>query len=316
MNVALETRKPEWRDPEYGHRLKQLLPLAASDGGPLVVVLGSSRSQMGFSPSHLGESAQQLRVYNLSQAGAVPLHQLLNLQRLLADGVKPDCVLVEVRSPILAGREPADALLFPQRLSIAELSRMTPYCDNPVSLRDKWLAARITPWSAYRSVLMSHWLHGLMPWQHRQDFMWKMMQPGGWLPYPHADVPPKQRAEETTKAMGVYRNYLADFRIAPLPDRALRDLLTLARERGIRVAFFTLPESATFRTIYTPEARTRIHDYFTDLNREFGTPYFDTGDWLPDETLYADGHHLLRRGAIAFCERFGHDCLAPWVQSR
>src|SRR5262245_61885792 len=51
LNVALDTVKPEWRDPEYGHRVKELKPLAATAGSrPVVVALGSSRSQMGLSP--------------------------------------------------------------------------------------------------------------------------------------------------------------------------------------------------------------------------------------------------------------------------
>ncbi|MGL6095103.1 MAG: hypothetical protein ACRC7O_04785, partial [Fimbriiglobus sp.] len=49
MNVALDTVRPEWRDPAYGHRDKQLRRLhRAEPGRPVVVVLGSSRTQRGF----------------------------------------------------------------------------------------------------------------------------------------------------------------------------------------------------------------------------------------------------------------------------
>src|SRR5262249_15863042 len=59
LAVVVETIRPEWRDPEYGHRLKRFQLLIAhnsrtGNSRPIVVAIGSSRVAHGFSPPHLG----------------------------------------------------------------------------------------------------------------------------------------------------------------------------------------------------------------------------------------------------------------------
>ena len=316
MNIVLETIRPEWRDPEYGHRLKQLRRIhAAEPSRPLVVVLGSSRVQLGFKPSQLGlgDGPTEPLVYNLSQAGCGPLHEYLNLRRLLADGVKPDYLLVEVLSPVLAGDGPAEKLVIPQRLSYADVRTIEPYCVNPEELRTAWAKGRILPWYTLRQYLMSHWQGGWMPWQHRHDFMWKQMEPDGWMPYLDRTLTDEERAEKTAEAKVQYAGYFSPFRIAPLPDRAYRDLIAVCREAHIPLAFFIMPEGPDFRAAYPPGARDTIHAYLAGLSKEFGVPLFDACEWLPTDA-FADGHHLMRQGAITFSARFGRECLAPWLR--
>jgi hypothetical protein len=316
MNVALDTVKPEWRDPEYGHRVKQLRRLhRAEPGRPLVVVLGSSRTQMGFAPSLLGTGTGPTDplVYNLSQAGCGPLHELLNLHRLLADGVTPDFLLVEVLSPVLAGDGPAEQVLKAERLSLADVRRAEPYCRDSAELWESWAKARALPWYTLRQYLMSHWQGGLLHWSHRHDFMWKKLEPDGWLPYFYDTVSDADRAAKLAEAKAQYAGYFAgEFRVAPLPDRVYRDLLAVCRDRGIRVGFVVMPESPTFRAFYPPAARTAVADYLAGLTRDHGVPVFDARDWLPDGA-FADGHHLMRHGAEAFSRRFGTECAGPWL---
>lgn len=307
LNAALDTVKPEWRDPEYGHRVKELRTLS---GQPVVVALGSSRSQMGFSPTHLDLSDGVL-VYNLSQAGCGPIQELMNLKRLLADGVTPDFVLVEILPPVMAGDAPPERLIPPAKLSLADLDRLEPFADDPLALRGHWLRERLAPWHTYRLNLLSHWgLGSWLPWQARQDFLWKQMKPRGWMPYFFAEVPPEKRADGQAKARAQYVPYFADYRIAPRPERAYRDLVELCRERGIRVAFYVMPESPWFRGLYPPHVRQEFAEYSATL----GAPVFDASAWLDDEQMFADGHHLMRHGAEAFSRRFGAECLAPWLR--
>ena len=318
LNVALDTVMPEWRDPEYGHRMKDLRRQAAAAGPrPVVAVLGSSRTEMGLSPAHMGfgDGPDVPLVYNVSQAGCGPVGELLNLKRLLADGVTPDFVLVEILPPVLAGSAPAERLLVPHHLGYGDLDRVEPYLADPASYRRDWLASRVNPWSTYRIELLSHCgAGGFYPWQARVDHLWRQLKPGGWLPYFYETVEPQKRAEGTAKARAEYAPYFTDFRVAETPDRAYRDLIALCRARGIRVGFHTMPESATFRSWYSPDARAAIDAYFAGLRREFGVPVFDCSGWLPDDADYADGHHLLRRGAVAFSERFGRECVGPWLR--
>ena len=306
LNVALDTSRPEWRDPEYGHRLK----LVRAVPRPLVVVLGSSRPQMGLSPSDLGIDG--FTVFNHSQAGCGPVQEVLTLNRLLADGVTPDFVLVEVLSPVLTGNAPAEKLLKPLTLSYADLGRVEPYCDNPVSLREEWAKTRILPVYSHRLGLLNHIDPRAVPWEHRTDFMSRDMDRHGWLPYPFARISDEKRASGTAAARSQYAGYFADFRVADRPRQAYRDLLATCRARKIPVAFFVMPESDTFRGWYPPAARDGVAAYLAELRHD--APVFDARDWLPAETWYADGHHLMRPGAEAFSRRFGAECVGPWLK--
>ena len=315
LNVALDTVRSEWRDPEFGHRVKELKPLARSAGRRSVVVaLGSSRSQMGLSPEHLGLGDEAV-VYNLSQAGCGPVHQVMNLHRLLDAGVKPDFVLVEVLPPVLGLRGPAEKTFTLTKLSAADLVCVAPYFADPSDEWAEWERLRAAPWHTYRLSLLSHWGAGYaLPWQLREDFIWHQMRPGGWMPYFFAEVSDDRRANGLATARGQYVPYFHDFEIGPTPDRAYRDLIATCRDRGIRVAFYVMPESPTFRSWYPPAVRTRIDAYFRDLTRDTGAPLFDASAWFDDETAFADGHHLLRHAAAAFSRRFGADCVGPWVR--
>lgn len=319
MNLALETTKPEWRDPEYGHRFKELRRLhAAEPQRPLVVALGSSRPQMGLSPLDLGlpERPNAPLVYNFSAAGCGPVHELLNLRRLLDSGLKPDFLLVEALRPVLAGDGPAEKLIHPARLGYADLNRLKPYCDNPESLQKEWVQLRLTPWYSLRLYLMSHWAGSMLHWKSRQDFMWKQMKGRGWLPYFFADIPSEKRTQGIAEAHVQYADYFRHYDISPLTQQAYRDLLQECQTHGIKVAFFVMPESATFRSWYPPGAEARANAYLQALSQEFSVPVFDASAWLPDVSYFADGHHLMRHGAEAFSRRFGPECVGPWIRGQ
>jgi hypothetical protein len=317
MNLALDTIKPEWRDPEYGHRLKRLRPMVrAASGRPVVVAVGSSRTQMGFSPEYLGlgDGPDSPVVFNFAVAGGGPVHEILNLKRLLDQGIKPDYLLIEVLPPVLAGHSTAEQLMLPARLGYADLARLERYTDSPDKLRDEWLKARVEPFYTLRLYLVSHLYGGLLHWKSRQDFLWKQMKPRGWMPYFFTKIPPEKRAQGTAEVHAQFVNYFPNFHIAPIPDRAYRDLLTLCRERGIRAAFYLMPESPAFQSWYPPGAMDLVRQYLGGLSKEYGVPVFDATDWLPEETYFADTHHQLRHGAATFSARFGRECVGPWLR--
>ena len=77
-----------------------------------------------------------------------------------------------------------------------------------------------------------------------------------------------------------------------------------------------MPESPTFRSWYPPGVRLRVADYLQELSRNFGVPVFDASAWIDNELSFMDGHHLLGEAAAAFSERFGKECVAPWLQRK
>ena len=314
LSVALETVRPEWRDPEYGHRLTQLRALrAAHPGRPLVAAVGSSRTQMGLSPAATGfpdEPGSPL-VYNFGQAGAGPLRQHLTLLRLLDAGVKPDYLLVEFFPAALAADGPAEAQLAEHlpRLGHADLGRLEPYTADPAALRRAWAANRLAPWHAYRRVLLSHWWPRSLPPGQQLDYQWAALDPFGFTPYPR-EVSAADRAAALARTGDEYAGRLAGLRVGAASDRLVRDLVARCRAEGIPVALYLMPESPAFAGWYAPATRAAVAAYLPAL----GVPVFDAADGFAEDE-FADGHHLLPAGAARFSRRLADEHLHRWVKS-
>jgi hypothetical protein len=323
LAVAVETSRPEWRDPEYFHRHKRLVKLAAWEreqghARPLVVIIGGSRPQMGLSPEHLGlgTGPTDPLAFSCAQSGCLPVGERLNVARLLASGVKPDYLLVEVLPPVLADPGPVEDRIPAPRLSAADLARLQPYQTDPMNARREWAAARVASWFTLRLPLLANWrcADHFPPGPNRPDFLWSGMRFHGWSPFHPGTWTDAQRAVQLAVARGTYDWLLADFTIQPVNDRLYRDLLAECRDRGVRAALFMMPESPTFRSWYRPGVREKVTAYLGDLSREFGVPVFDASGWVDDEAAFMDGHHLLGPAAEAFSARFGRECVGPWVR--
>jgi hypothetical protein len=321
LTLAVETRKPHWRDPEFGHRQKQFVPLAkwaATVHRPVVVVLGSSRVELGLSPDHLGFTGPtDPVVYNFSQSGCGPAGQLLNLTRLLDAGVKVDAVVVELLRPLLgeAGTVEMQFKGFPERYTVADHRRLADHWANPWPARGQWVTSRAAAWYTYRLSLLQHagradWL----PASVRTDYVWTQLRPTGWMPYYPGDMPAAERAARVTAAWVWYSKLLNELELSPAVDRLYRDLVRRCRDRGIRVAFLVMPESAEFRSWYPPDVLAATTGYTRELSRTCGAPLFDCSEWVSDELAFYDAHHLAGPAAEAFSQRFGRECLEPWLK--
>jgi len=317
LNLSLDTFATHWRDPEYGHRIKQLKPLIhKSSRTEIVVVLGSSRSQMGFNPAELGLSDNSnTLVYNLSQAGCGPPQQYMNLQRLLADGIRPTRLLVEILPPVMANRGPIEKSFIIDRLSYADVQNIAQYCVDPEAVRWEWLQKRANPWHMTRLSIVSHSSPNWLRWQSRQDFLWQQIKPFGWMPYFHDSISAEKRSDGLEQAKQQYLPYFPNFIIAPKPRQAHEDLTRIAKLNGIQVAFYTMPESPTFRNWYPGDVTASLQSYYQELEAQ-GMPVFQCSTWLNSDFDFADGHHLMKTGSKQFSQRFGAECLKPWLNSK
>src|SRR3954470_1530959 len=94
----------------YSHKLRALRrALHSADHPQLVVMLGSSRTDHALNGSAVEpllarELGRPVVVYNFGVPTAGPVTHLLHLRRLLADGVRPDLLLVEVMPSFLLSR--------------------------------------------------------------------------------------------------------------------------------------------------------------------------------------------------------------------
>ncbi|WP_149110531.1 hypothetical protein [Limnoglobus roseus] len=320
MIVAVDSVRPQWRDPEFYHRYQKLAAALRANrrtqAHSVVAVLGSSRPQMGFSPDHAadGYGPGAPLIFNLSQSGCHPIGERLNLQRILNAPVRPDFVLIEVWASGLARRTKREEQIPMSRLSLSDLATVSPYLYDEAAARRQWWQIQASPWWTYRMNVLAHQgLESLSPAERQQNFLWSDMRPNGWSPY----YPPVWSKEEQERrqalAMTWFAEPLGEFHLDPNAESAHRDLLTACRTHGLKAALYLMPESPTFRTLYSADAKREVRDYLTRLSDEFGVPVCDASEWIADDAAYMDGYHLLGPGAEAFSRRLGRDLLRGWV---
>jgi hypothetical protein len=305
----LEWRHPEFLDPKYGCRLLALRQHRQEEKDrALLLLLGSSRSEQGFRPSMLAgidaTVSSEPFFYNLARGGSSPLLYLLTLRRLLADGVRPDGLLVEIFPPALVEDEEG-AVIYKPTLRDWPLLRRYPIGGRTWAF---WLHDRLLLWYKYRNGLLAWAAPRLLPPQARWgDRLWDY-QGGEWRVIGET-IAPRERRRLTDDAHRRYYHLLQRFRIADDADRALRELLETCHNQRIAVMLFVMPETREFRGWYPPEAQRRLSDYLATLQQQYGVPLIDARHWIA-ESEFSDGHHLLSRGAATFTRRFATAALS------
>jgi hypothetical protein len=295
----LEWKHPEFYDPKYGCRLAQVRQrLVEAPGRPLVLVLGSSRAEQGFRPGLLRDfSSDGPVLFNLARGGSSPLLHLLTLRRLLADGIRPDYVLLEVFPPSLV--EPEGGLVLPKS-TLRDLRVLRDYEVNPTTYA-YFLRDRACLWYWYRSGFLAEYAPAGLTGSAWGKDLWDV-RGGEWREI-SAGATPAERRAQTADARRRYFDKLQRFHISAGADRALRQSLALARKHDIRVVLFLMPEASDFRGWYTPAARSELADYLESLQQQYATPVIDAREWVCDDEFW-DSHHLLLGGARLFTERF------------
>ncbi len=319
LNVAMDRWRAEVRDPEFAFRLQRLQKrMAAERQRPLIVMLGSSRTAMGVRPEALpaefAESPTAPLVFNFGVTGAGPVQQLLYLHRLLAAGVRPRFLFVEVM-PILMFREHEEEVAAVQRGGLRDLAVLHRYCDDPAWPYFQWCHLRAAPWYSFRFFFLERFAPSWVPWESRQSLWWDGLDAFGWVRYPRDTV----TADELERAKVYGRlHYLATMRnghIQATPDRALREILDLCRRHGIATALYVMPEGTEFASWYSTASRDEFDGYLAGLRRGYAVPVIDARDWIADAG-FVEYQHLLATGAAEFTERFGREVLTPLLHDK
>jgi hypothetical protein len=343
LAIAIETWLPELRDPYYigkstrlHHRLQgcQLasrpadpaLSIASAAGNcrpsPLtVVMLGSSRTAFGFKAGPLEEQltqelGQPMVVFNFGIPAAGPMSQLLSLKRLLAEGIKPNLLLVEVLAPLLAGQDvvPAEARWMPaDRLWLRDLDILESQGFPVEELRRAWWQTWATPWYTHRFAIVSRVAPAWLPWNLRQDWA-DGPDDSGWTEAVNPDPSPEGVRRAVDIAHRQYAAFLTDFRVGGPTCRAQRTLLELCRQEKIPIVLILMPEGSEFRSWYPPGAWEQIQTFLNDLNRDYGVSVINAREWIADGE-FEDMHHLTNEGAEQFTDRLGRQALSPLLRS-
>jgi hypothetical protein len=316
LTVTLEGPFVQLRDPEYGYKLACLKrQRARKPGAPLVLLLGSSRVEVGVRPDRLppwpATAGPEPLVFNFALVGSGPVMQLWCLDRLLAEGIRPDWVLVECW-PLFWDQEDANAeetRLDVTRLSWHDLPLLARYWKQPATLREEYAEARVLPCFWHRFRFIERWAPAWVPIHRRSDYSWRPLDEWGWLPNFQK---PAWGTDEQRRRMAFigarFGSALRHYHHSAISDQALRELLDRCRREGIKVALLEMPEASEFRALYPEAVRTEADGYVARLAKEYGVAVCDARRWAPDSDL-SDGFHLLPDGATAFSRRLGAEVL-------
>ncbi len=316
LETAAETVRPEWRDPEYGYRLRAVRRWQRErPDRPLVLVLGSSRTQFGVSPADMNfpDAPGVPLVYNFGYTSAFPLGMWFQLSRLFDDGVQPAVVLVEFASIHTRVDGPAEAQfeLMGPRLSAGDIRRFAPYMSDPTVFERQLSAARQNPWAARRPALMGDLLPDWRTAEVRaNNRVWESMDPYGRIFFRlEGTADPTRRLREEGRK---HTSGLDAGSPGAVSDRAFRDLAAACHARGIKLALFRAPESPAYRAMYTPAGLASFDEYACALARDFGAPVLPAPDHM-EEADFADGFHLLPAGAAKYSQWLAEQHLKPWL---
>jgi hypothetical protein len=296
-------------------------------------MLGTSRTGYGFYSARVREQlAAELggraMAFNFGIPASGPVTHLTYLRRLLADGHRPDLLLVEVLPPTLADLPPiVDRIsgevidgplearfFFGDRLRHNEVESVVGYGFPAEKTRRDWRRSVLVPWHQLRFPIMGRVTPSSLPWHLRYDWS-RTEDPAGWTTPVVTNLTPADAEAGLKRAAGEYGAILADLHPTGGGARALADLLALCREKNLPVRLVLMPESEGFRALYLPATTDRLYAFLARLEAEYGAPVVDARGWLP-AGAFTDGHHMLRPGAEVFSDRLVRDAILPSFRGR
>jgi hypothetical protein len=286
--------------------------LAEMPDRPLVIMLGSSRTDQSFQAGRLtGQLApdgRPLLAFNMGLPAAGGMHQAMYLNDLLAEGIRPRLLLVEFVATHLnrsrRGLQSEEHFTLVPWISAHELLFLQRYFTNRRQMITEWLEARLAPWYGFRWSVHEHLRgrHSHPPEETKFDQSWRPIDPWGWRllrDLPHA---PAFRALRWAGAYQMYFHSLQNFELGDKAAQALRDVFARCRRENIPVALVLMPVSKEFQELYSPEGRAQLDNFLAELRNRYNLDVIDATEWL-DKEDFDDGHHPLLSGADKFTTR-------------
>ena len=292
---------------------------------PDLVCLGSSRLGVAFRPFELSEQLRRqsgrddVVAFNACIEAGDTLTSEFMLNQLLAEGVRPRLVIVEVSPETLAERNAWMHL---------HVDRQLRWQDLPDVWLDVWrsrngprlLATRLLPLHAYRREIKAT-LVRYVPAVRLSSKKRGNSVDTEPTPLPFVDtlriagrtdrsLPPWEKRQIWLQLV---RNWLRDYRLGGSAGRALDRLVARCQQEGIEVVLLGAPVAASHRDLYTPAVEGQFQACMARLTALPGCTFVDWRAEFEDE-FFVDNHHLFREGALEFTTRlarwFGSDMFA------
>jgi hypothetical protein len=284
-------------------------------------MLGSSRTLLAFRAGDVGQTPEGARIvaFNMGMTGGGPFTQLLCLRRLLAAGIHPDLLLVEVFPLLLnnaEGHPLEEVWLQSGRMRLSELNRLKSYHSDRLRLLRRWCLARLLPWEGLRSYVQESFLHAGSASEPNADTVPAgSMDAYGWKPHFHDGIGLETRAHMLEVAHSQYRNCMGPFNPCRQPVLAFTSFLDLCEQAHVPMALVLMPEGSQFRSFYSAGLRENLDVLVRGMAQARHIPVHDGSGWLPDHA-FSDAHHALPGGADLFTKRLLTEVIAPELKTR
>jgi hypothetical protein len=313
---------PQIQDGEYGHKLANLRSQIRSKpkDKPTIVMLGSSLTGWALNPESMGElkpgnpGAPVVYNFGINSSGVVV--ELICLKRLLAEGIRPDLVLIETHPWFLFEHynrvTDKEHCLPPIRLQPRDLLVAFRYDMQGGQLLRDWADHHWAPWYYHRHELQNYLL---LEWVNRgrRIDVWNYTDQYGWEGGGFSRVSQGLRTqEEKEKATMPQLQMMANSPIFLDSHRALREIVATCRKAQLPFALVRMPEMRIMREEAPPAFREKIDRFYEELLCETGATVIDARDWVADEG-FRDGFHLHPEGSEVFSGRLEREVLSPFV---
>jgi hypothetical protein len=289
------------RDPLYQASVVRLTERRAEmPDRPLLLALGSSRTLLGLDAGQITRADGTWLAFNWSDLGAGPMLEHVWLRRLLADGMRPDLVLLELvplqlaTSVVLPLEETA---LDPARLTCAEMRSVLGYYRWPAVAGFRWLKANSVAGPSRQRAL-----HDALHVDAMVDYRLSSNADGYGYFANYDQSSTADRLNNLRNNVERYRPRLATARLAAGPAQAFRDLVGRCRSEQLPFAVILMPECAAFRKLHTPVFLAEVDQLLAELQRAGTFPVIDARAWVADDG-FVDAHHLRLEGANVFSRR-------------
>ena len=285
-------------------------------GHPLWLVMGSSRVDEGLRPALLLEqmrSGDAPLIFNFGMGGVGLFRQSVSLRRLLADGIMPRRVGIEI-TPMLMDRETemfADVPRLIVRARRDEIDELCRRAADPNATHKSWLQSRLDPFYEYGMQIPNQTLSlRLLPLPFIRHLENRPYDNWGWFIGPPGAPPLDAYRQQLESARQEYvMDFTENFTVSRNFDKDLRAVLDLCRNTGMDVFLLRMPEDRDFQAFYPARANAAVEAYLAKIEGEYGVRMIDARSWFPERDNFFDGHHLNATGAELFTRRFADELM-------
>jgi hypothetical protein len=324
--ATMATGRPELRDPEYGLKLKHLKARLTEHCArqPSILVMGSSRVAVGFRPDVMSIHSEGGHghpvVFNFGLCYSGPVLELICLRRLLADGIHPDWIVLEIWPTLLnleSVEESPQNNLNAVRMRWRDICLLDRYSMPSWKRYKNWVRAQLVPWSAFRYTLLGYYCPCWQDKDSQRDLNWRGLNDWGWLSVPQYE----SRVDDLSYCIILQRarelagEIFANLEITSVSELALHEFLTVCHHHRIGVRMLRMPEPSEVRRWYSTASLDKVDRLLSSLKHEFQVEAVDGRAWVNDQE-FADAVHLVRNGAVTFTQRLERELILPLLGRR